>query len=251
MSRLSRLPRLALSVLLAFAALATLPGCAPATDPAAAAFGPALPAEPPELAAALANFRAEGPKGWAFTQTTTGGGKDRVERFDPRLRGGSRWTLLSEKNRPPTDEEQQRYRATRPATDSASNLAAQLDRSAVALVAEDAATATYEYRLNPAGEHDTAAAHMRARFTLNRATGTFTSVELYNFEPFKAASSLIIQEARTTLLYDLPSDGRPALPREVSLKVRGQRFWIRDFEQAITSTFTDHEDANPSQAANP
>ena len=246
-----RLPRLALPILLACAAFAALPGCAPATDPAAAAFGPALPAEPPELATALDTFRAEGPKGWAFTQTTTGGGKDRVERFDPRQRGPARWTLLSEKNRPPTDEEQKRYRDTRPATDSASNLAAQLDRTAVALVAQDAATATYEYRLNPAGEHDTAAAHMRARFTLNRTTGTFTRVELYNFEPFKAASSLIIKEARTVLLYDLPADGRPALPREVSLKVSGKRFWIRDFEQAITSTFSDHEDATIAVPAAP
>lgn len=246
-----RLPRFALPILLACAAFATLPACAPATDPAAAAFGPVLAAEPPELAAALDTFRAEGPKGWAFTQTTTGGGKDRVERFDPRQRGPARWTLLSEKNRPPTDEEQKRYRDTRPATDSASNLAAQLDRTAVALVAEDAATATYEYRLNPAGEHDTSAAHMHARFTQDRATGAFTRVELYNFEPFKAASSLVIQEARTTLLYDLPADGRPALPREVSLKVRGQRFWIRDFEQAITSTFSDHEDATITVPAAP
>ncbi len=243
-----RLPRLALPILLACATLAALPGCAPATDPAAAAFGPALPAEPPALAAALSTFRAEGPKGWAFTQTTAGGGKDRVERFDPRQRGNLRWTLLNEKGRPPTPEEQQRYRDTRPATDSAANIVAQLDRSAVALVSSDSASSTYEYRLKPGGEHDTAAAHMRARFTLDHASGSFTRVEMFNFEPFKAASSLIIEEARTTLLYDLPAEGRPALPREVSLKVRGQRFWIRDFEQNITSTFSDHEDATHASA---
>jgi uncharacterized protein (UPF0335 family) len=37
---------------------------------------------------------------------------------------------------------------------------------------------------------------MRVRFTRDAASGAFTRVELFNFEPFKAATSLTIHEAR-------------------------------------------------------
>lgn len=235
-----RLRRLALSAL-ALALLAALPACAPA--PSSEAFGPLLPSLPPELENALDHFRAEGPKGWAFTQTTSGGGKERVERFDPRLRGSSRWTLISEKGVPPTEAEQQRYRDTRPPLDASANLATQLDRGRIALVSEDERSATYEFALKPSSDTDTAAAHMRATVTLDRPTGAIVRVELFNFRPFKPAGSLTIHEARTTLTYAPPAEGRPALPIESTMQIRGERFWFRDFEQKVTSTFTDHEDA--------
>lgn len=242
-----RLRHLTLSVT-ACALLATLPACGPERHVAGGdALGPLLPALPPELEKALDQFRAEGPKGWAFTQTTSGGGKERVERFDPRLRGSARWTLISEKNVPPTEAEQQRYRDTRPPLDASANLAAQLDRSRVALVSEDARSAVYEFALKPVSDTDTAAAHMHARVTLDRPTAAIVRVELFNFRPFKPAGSLTIQEARTTLIYSPPSDGRPALPIESTMQVRGERFWFRDFEQTVTSTFTDHEDAAKTQ----
>lgn len=235
--------RLTLAVL-SLAMLGALPACAPSSAPPAAEnTGPFLASLPPELSAALDHFRAEGPKGWAFTQTTTGGGKERVERFDPRQRGAARWTLLSEKGVPPTEAEQQRYRDTRPPLDASANLAAQLDRERVALVAEDAGSATYEFGLKPASDADTAAIHMRARVTLDRATGAIVRVELFNFRSFKPAGSLTIHEARTTLIYSPPANGRPALPLESTMHVRGERFWFRDFEQKVTSTFTDQEDA--------
>jgi len=226
----------------ALAILLALPACVPAHDPAAENFGPLLPALPPELAHALDHFRAEGPKGWAFTQTTSGGGKERVERYDPRQRGARRWTLLSEKGATPTEEEQQRYRDTRPLFDSSSNLASQFDRERAALVSQDEQTAVYEFALKPASDTDTAAAHMRARVTLDRPTGAIVRVELFNFRPFNPAFSLFIEEARTTLVYAPPADGRPALPLESTMTVRGKRFWIRDFEQTVTSRFSDHED---------
>ena len=232
----------------ALALLVALPACAPAPDPAAENFGALLPALPPELASALDRFRAEGPKGWAFTQTTTGDGKDRIERYDPRQRGAARWTLLSEKGAVPTEDAQRRYRETRPAFDSSSNLASQLDRSRAALVSRDERSATYEFALTPASETDTAAPHMRARVTLDLPSGAIVRVELFNFRPFKPAGSLTIEEARTTLLYAPPADGRPALPLESTMKIRGKRFWIRDFEQTVTSRFSDHEDASKPRA---
>jgi hypothetical protein len=242
---LSRLP---LAAALSFLLLA-LPACSPPpTAPATTAPLAVLSPIPADLAAALDTFRAEGPKGWAFTQTTSGGGRDRVERYDPAHRGPARWTLLSEKGRPPTEAEQQRYRDTRPPFDAAANLAAQVNRASASLVARDAQSATYEFALVPAGEHDTAAAHMRVRFTRDSASGTFTRVELFNFEPFKAAPSLTIHEARTTLLYAPPSGGRPALPLETSLHVRGTRFWVSDFSQDIVSKFSEHANMNAAPA---
>jgi hypothetical protein len=227
----------------ALALLVALPACAPKADPAAENFGAILPSLPPELTNALDHFRAEGPKGWAFTQTTSGDGKELVERYDPRRRGSARWTLLSEKGAVPTEEQQQRYRDTRPAFDAASNLSAQFDRTRAALVSQDERSATYEFALKPASETDTAAAHMRARVTLDRPTGAIVRVELFNFRPFKPAGSLTIEEARTTLVYAPPVDGGPALPLESAMKVRGKRFWFRSFEQTVTSKFSDHENA--------
>lgn len=240
--------RLAL-LLSALALLAALPACAPSPESAAAEnFGPLLATLPPELTHALDHFRAEGPKGWAFTQTTSGGGKERVERYDPRQRGAARWTLISEKGATPTEAEQQRYRDTRPPLDASSNLAAQFDRARVALVSQDERAATYEFALKPASETDTAAAHMRARITLDHPTGAIVRVELFNLQSFKPAGSLTIEEARTTLLYAPPADGRPALPLESTFHVRGKRFWIQNFEQTVTSKFTEHEDASKAAA---
>ena len=228
----------------ALALLAAMPACSPKYDPAAETFGAILPSLPPELTTALDHFRAEGPKGWSFTQTTTGDGKDRVERYNPRERGSARWTLISEKGAAPTEAEQQRYRDTRPPYDSASNLAAQLDRARAALVGQDERSATYEFALKPASDGDTAAAHMRARVTLDRPTGAIVRVELFNFRPFKPAGSLTIEEARTTLVYAPPAEGVPSLPLESSMKVRGKRFWFSGFEQTVTSKFSDHADAS-------
>lgn len=200
-----------------------------------------LDALPPELTEALEHFRAEGPKGWAFTQTTKGDGKDRVERYDPRQRGAARWTLLQEKGVAPTEAEQQRYRDSRPLYDAASNLASQFDRQRVALIEQDERASTYEFALIPASEKDTAAAHMRARVVVDRPTRAIVRVDLYNFRSFKPASSITIEEARTTLVYAPPADGRPAIPLESTMHVRGKRFWFRSFEQKVTSTFSDHE----------
>lgn len=232
-------PALLLPLCLAFSA------CSP-TPPAAAAASATPPLEvlatvPAELTEALNNFRAEGPRGWAFTQTTSGSDKSRVERYNPRLRGSARWTLLSEDGVPPTEAEHDKYRATRPTFDSAAGLATQLDRHSVAVVARDETSTTYEFGLQPVSDEDKAAPFMRARFTYDHMTRAFTRVELFNVQAFKPAFSITIQEARTTLTYLPPAEGLPALPHEVVMHVRGQRFFFANFEQTVTSRYTDHE----------
>ncbi len=229
----------------ALSLLAALPACSPPPPPSASspAALPTVSPLPADLAAALDTFRAEGPKGWAFTQTTSGDGKERVERYDPRQRGSARWTLLSEKGATPTEAEQQRYRDTRPPLDSSANLAAQFDRDSALLAAHEGRTSTYEFRLKPGSENDKAAPHMRAHVTLDHPTGAIVRVELFTTGSFKPATSLVIDEARTTLVYSLPTETLPALPLEATMHVRGKRFWFRDFEEKVTSTYSDHENA--------
>lgn len=243
---MTRLRRTSASLALSAAALAllaALPACSPPPPPAAASSAalPAVSPLPADLAAALDTFRAEGPKGWAFTQTTSGDGKERVERYDPRQRGSARWTLISDKGAAPTEAEQQRYRDTRPPLDSSANLAAQLDRDSALLAAHEGRTSTYEFRLKPGSGEDKVAPHMRAHVTLDHPTGAIVRVELFTTGSFKPATSLVIDEARTTLVYSLPTETLPALPQEVTMHVRGKRFWLRSFEEKVTSAYSDHE----------
>ena len=160
---------------------------------------------------------------------------------DEGQRGSARWTLLSEKGAVPTEAEQQRYRDTRPPLDSSANLAAQLDRGSALLAAHDGRTSTYEFRLKPGSEDDKVAAHMRAHVTLDHPTGAIVRVELFTIGSFKPATSLVIDEARTTMAYSLPTDTLPSLPQEVTMHVRGKRFWLRSFEEKVTSTYSDQE----------
>jgi hypothetical protein len=243
-------PRALPLLVLALAALLA-PACSPSSAPGPAAAAPpaggvVVDPPPPALERALEEFRAEGPRGWGFVQTTVGRGEDRVERHEPLRRGGERWTLVSLDGRTPTEEEQTRYRATRPAWDASSGMAEQLDRSTVWRVASDAETATYEFRLRPADEKDVAAPHMRARMTLHLASGAITRAELFNVEPIKPARSLTILEARTVVEHTPPADGRPALPERVTMHVRGRRFWVSEFEETVVSTFTEHVDQRPA-----
>lgn len=219
-----------------------LAGCAKLPpEPARAPALQTLTPPPAELLAALKGFRAEGPQGWAYTLTTTGADKDRVEHFTPRVRGGARWTLISENGKAPTEEEQQRYRNSRPVFDAAAGLVGQLALETVDVVARDEKTATYEFALNPANSGDTGAQHFRAHFTQDVATGAILRVELFAVRAFKPARSLTILEARTTIAYLPPADGRPALPSEVVMHVKGKRFFYADFSQDVTSRFSDHE----------
>ena len=234
----------------ALALLAALPACSPPPPPSTASAAlPVVSPLPADLAAALDTFRAEGPKGWAFTQTTSGDGKQRVERYDPRQRGSARWTLISEKGATPTEAEQQRYRDTRPPLDSSANVAAQFDRDSARLAADDGRTSTYEFSLKPGSEDDKVATHMRAHVTLDHPTGAIVRVELFTTGSFKPATSLVIDEARTTMAYSLPTGALPSLPQEVTMHVRGRRFWFHSFEEKVTSTYSDQENVAKPAAA--
>ncbi len=238
-----------LSFVAALVFLAALPACSPPPPVDAAApgrKGSIIPV-PPELTAALAVYRAGGPKGWAFTQTTSGPKMNLVERFDPRVRGADRWTLLSKDGATPSEDDYRSYRETSAAktdSDTASSVRDQLNLATCTLAASDEGTSTFHFALNPSSKKDTAAEHMRAAFTLDRPTGVIVRVELFTFEPLSPVLSLKIDEARTVMSYTLPADGRPSLLSEISMKLRGRRLWVRPFTEDMTMRYTDQVDAS-------
>jgi len=243
--------------LVALVLLTAVSACSP--RPSAAAGASASPAAaiipvPPELTAALAAYRAAGPKGWAFTQTTTGPKKNLVERFDPRVRGPGRWALLQKDGATPTEEDQRAYRQTSAAKNDADNPSSvrdQLNLATCTVAASDARTTTYHFAVNPASKEDTAAPHLRAAFTLDRPTGAIVRVELFNFEPFSPVTSLKIDEAHTVMLYTVPAEGRPSLLSEITMKLRGRRLWVRPFNEDMTMRYTDQVDTTAAPASAP
>lgn len=198
---------------------------------------------PAELAAALKEFRAEGPKGWSFVQTTAGENKSLVERFDPLGKNFVQWTLLKKDGVPPTADEVEKYnqrKASRSSNETAPNVKDQLAPDSCEIVSENAERGIYRFSLVPADKNDTAAAHMRATFTLHRPTGTIERVELASIGPFSPVFFVDIKEAATVMNYSLPTDGRPSLLQEVRMKVRGRAMWVRSLDQDLSVVYSDY-----------
>lgn len=64
---------------------------------------------PPEFETALKTFRADGAKGWAFTQTTKARKDSLVEQYDPAKPEFVRWTLIEKNGKAPTEKEAREY----------------------------------------------------------------------------------------------------------------------------------------------
>ncbi len=200
-------------------------------------------AVPPELAAALKDFRTEGSFGWGFTQTTESKGKILVETYDPAKPEVLRWNLIGKDGRAPTEKEVQTYReqqTRRTRGETAPNVKNQLDHATCTLVDDDGTRARWRFRLKPGAEDDRSAAHMAATFTLHRPTGTIEQVELASFEAFSPMFSVNIEEARTVLDYTLPADGRPTLLKQVSMRVRGRALWFKSLDSDLSVVYSDY-----------
>jgi hypothetical protein len=125
---------------------------------------------PVALREALESFRTEGPKGWAFTQTTRSPERSRVETFDPRQDFHLKWTLVTENDVPPTTTELETYRqqqTRRSGGATAPNVKEQMDYSTAELISDDGTTATWLLRLKPGGNDDSSAEHMASRLTFH------------------------------------------------------------------------------------
>lgn len=198
---------------------------------------------PAELAATLKNFRAEGPKGWAFTQTTSGESHTRVERFDPLGRHSIQWKLVQQDGRAPTGEEIAKYneiKARRSSNETAPNVKDQIIPESCEVLSETAERGVYRFKLKPGGDDDRAAEHMRATFTLHRPTATIEQVELASVAPFSPVMMVNVQEARTVMSYSLPEGERPSLLRQVVVRIRGRAMWFRSLDQDMTVTYSDY-----------
>lgn len=201
-------------------------------------------AEPsPELAAALAAFRTEGPKGWAFTQTTTADGRVRVERFEPLQPAHLRWTLVSENGREPTPDQTRTYRehqTRRTGGETAPNVKEQLDYATATLRAEDGPRQSWHFRLKPGGPDDSSAAHMASTLLFNRDTGLIERIELASFEPFSPVFGVKVESARTTIDYASPAEGEPLLMQRITVAIRGRAFWLKSLDSDMTVEYSDY-----------
>lgn len=212
---------------------------------------PALAASLPEdLRAALAGYRAEGSKGWAFTQSTRAAGKSLVERYDPRLPEFRRWTLLQKNGRPPTEKELATYteqQTRRSRGDTAPNVKEQIDEATGQRVEDDGTRAHWRFRLRTTDEDDRSAAHMAVTFVLHRPTATIERMELASFEPFKPVTGIAIEQARTVVEYSLPEGERPTLLQRITVTLRGRAWWIKSLDDDMEVVYSDFEPARASQ----
>ena len=198
---------------------------------------------PPDLASALKEFRAEGSRGWSFTQTTSSGEKSLVEHFDPLKPDYARWTLLKKDGKDPSPDDIKSYQekfTRRSRGDTAPNVKDQLNLSTCEVVSENAERGVYRFHLNPGGSEDKSAQFMVATFTLHRPTHTIEIVELASVEPFSPVFAVKVEEARTIMHYSLPEGDRPTLLQEITVRVRGRAMWLKSLDEDMRVSYSDY-----------
>ncbi len=198
---------------------------------------------PPEFEAALKTFRAEGAKGWSFTQTTTARTQSMVEHYDPSKPEFARWTLLKVSDRAPTEKELKEYKekhTRRSSNDTAPDVTKQLDLTSAERVSDDSERVSYRFRLKSGGKDDTSSQYMNTIFTLHKPTATIERVELGNTEPFSPMLAVKVQEARTIITYSLPDAERPTLLEKITVRVRGRAMLVKSLDEDMTVAYSDY-----------
>jgi len=199
---------------------------------------------PAEINSALDTFRAEGTRGWSFTQSTETEKDKLVEHYDPSKPENARWVLLQKDGHAPTDKDKQEYAdklSRRGGGDTAPDVVQQIDRKAATRVSDDPQKSVYSFRLKPGGKDDASAVYMLATFTYDKATHTFEKVELSNLEPFAPMFAVKINEARTAIYYHLPTNDRPTLLDHITVKIRGRALIIRSLDEDMTVSYSDYK----------
>jgi hypothetical protein len=187
------------------------------------------------------NFRTDGARGWAYTQTNVAEGRKTIERFDPGQPEFVRWTLLETDGRVPTSQELQHYRerrARRVQTASPPPLKEQLDLTTAELLEETAAVWRYRFHLKPGGEDDRAAIHMRATLVIHKASGTIEELAIASIEPFSPGFLIKVEEMRTVMTYSLAVPGEPSHLLRVEVRVRGRAI-LKAIDQHAVVTYSD------------
>lgn len=206
----------------------------------------AIAAVPAELAAALESFRADPPRGWSYTQTTTAEGKSTVERYDAAKPEFDRWSLVQKDGRTPTADELKTYgemRSRRSRGGTAPKLTEQLDLATCEVVTRTSERATYRFRVRPGEAGDKTAQHLRATLVLHLPTQTVESLELSNTAAFSPTPGVTIAEMKTAMRYRVPAGDTPARPEQIATRVRGRAFWLKSLDADMTVTYSGYEKA--------
>ena len=204
----------------------------------------AFAAPPPELTAALANFRSEPPRGWSFTQTTSAAGKSTVERHDATKPEFNRWSLLQKDGRAPTAGELQEYaeaRSRRSRAGTAPSIVDQLVLEALETIAETPEQVTYRCPLRPGESRDKTAVSLRATIVVHKPTHTIESVELANIEPFSPTFGVTVKALKTLMTYSRPTERLPSLPQKVATHIRGRAFLFKSLDADMTVTYSNYQ----------
>ncbi len=204
----------------------------------------AFAAPPALLTTALENFRADAPKGWSFTQTTSAEGKSTVERCDAAKPEFDRWTLIQKDGRAPTADEAKDYaeiRSRRSRGGTAPKLTDQFDLMTAETASDTPERATYRLRMKPGEVDDRTAAFLRVTVVVHKATRTVEAIELASTEAFKPTFGVTIAEMATKLTYSVPTADRPSLPQAVTTHVRGTAFFFKSLDADMTVAFSDYE----------
>jgi len=206
---------------------------------------PALWAQPSEkLQAALDDFRTEGPKGWAFTQSSRSTEFSRVETFDPLKPSHLQWDLVLEDDQTPSAKILETYRqqhTRRTGGNTAPNVKEQLDLTTATLIATENERERWRFKLVPGGADDRSAEHMQSIITLHLPTNTIEQIELMNFEPFSPVFGVNVETARTVINYSLPQLERPSLLQEIRVTIRGRAFLFKSLDSDMVVTYSDFE----------
>ena len=199
------------------------------------------------LTAALDAFRADGPPGWSYLQTTTSsGGEALVERYDAARPSFDRWSLVQKDGREPTEAETRVYRegkTRRTAGLQPPRIQDRLDRTTAERISSGDGIEHWRFRMLPGGADDLAASAMAVTVAFHESTRTIVEVEIASTDAFSPALGVRIESSRTTMEYSLPADDSPSLPRRISVRLRGRAFWFRSLDEDLEVTYSEHAPA--------
>lgn len=202
---------------------------------------------PPVLETALRDFRAEGPPGWSFVQTSTAGSESLVEKFEAGKPEFERWSLLKTNGRPPTAEEERDYRekqTRRSRGGTAPRITESLDLSTLELLSESAAQVVYRCRLKKGESSDKTAEFLRATLTVHKPTQAIETFELASTGPFSPTLAIKIAEMKTVMSFSRATSDRPSLLLKATTRLRGQAFWFKSLDQDLTVVCSEHSKAS-------
>ena len=201
---------------------------------------------PAEVQQALQVFRAEGPKGWSFTQTTSAEGQQRVEHYDAGQPEFRRWTLVAQDGHPPSPQEAQNYREkfTRQSRGgSGPRLNQQIDLETLRLLTETSDQMTFTARLKAGEDGDTTAEFLRAIFVWDKPDQIIESFTIESIAGFSPTFGVKIAEMRTTMSYSRPSPDHPSLLQTIATRLRGRAFWFKSLDADMTVVYADYKPA--------